>query len=136
MIEEMLRENKLKVTPKRISIYNFLASTTSHPTAEEVYNQIKEEHPSMSLATVYKTLDTFSSKGMILEINTNLGYSRYDANTSLHAHLFCNECQTLVDGEMKMSNNDLMRKVKNQKGFKLENVKLLICGTCEECSKK
>ncbi len=136
MIEEVLKENNLKVTPKRISIYNFLANTKSHPTAEEIYNELKEDYPNMSLATVYKTLDTFSKNGIIIEINTNLGFSRYDADTSLHAHLFCNECKTLVDGEMNMSSKELLKKINNSKGFKLENVKLLVHGTCEKCSQK
>lgn len=133
MIESMLKENNLKVTPKRVSIYNYLASTREHPTAEDIYNELKDEYPNMSLATVYKTLDTFTKNGMILELNTDLGYSRYDYNTDLHAHLFCNECKSLVDAEIEMSAEELLSKTKTNENFELDNIKLLIYGRCNKC---
>ncbi len=133
MIEEALKERSLKVTPKRIAIYNYLYSTKTHPTADEVYSEIKKDFPRISLATVYKTLDTFSKNNIILEINTGLGYSRYDADISLHAHLFCDKCGKLVDKHIDMTSEEILSKVENADNFKVSNVKLLINGTCKDC---
>ncbi len=133
MIEETLRDKKLKITPKRIAIYNYLHGTKSHPTAEQVYSEIKKEYPNISLATVYKTLDTFAKNNIILELNTGLGYSRYDADTNLHAHLLCDECKTLLDKNIDIEDREFLSKIETDSNFKVSNVKLILCGICENC---
>ena len=65
---QMLREKGLKVTPQRIAVYNMLCHTVEHPNAEMIYKTLEPDHPTMSLATVYKTLDAFKHLGLVQEL--------------------------------------------------------------------
>ena len=64
-IAQKLREEGYKVTPQRIAIYNVLYAENNHPTAEMIYQSLREDHPSMSLATVYKTMEIFERIGLV-----------------------------------------------------------------------
>ena len=77
-----LKQNHLKVTPQRLSIYSYLTNTTAHPSVETIYNDLKEEHPSLSLATVYKTVASLRDAHLVTEFNVGEDSHRYDANTS------------------------------------------------------
>ena len=76
---EILKEKGLKVTPQRIAIYNMLKNTKEHPSAEGIYKALEQDNPTMSLATVYKTLDSFESVQLVQQLNVGEGYARYDA---------------------------------------------------------
>ena len=64
-----LKQNHLKVTPQRLAIYSYLINTTAHPSVETIYNDLKEEHPSLSLATVYKTVASLRDAHLVTEFN-------------------------------------------------------------------
>ncbi len=83
---QILREKGLKVTPQRIAVYNMLRSTTQHPNAETIYKTLEPANPTMSLATVYKTLDYFKQLGLVQELNVGEPSSRYDAVMKCHPH--------------------------------------------------
>ncbi len=132
-LKERLKANNLKITPRRISIYTYLVESKSHPTAEEIYKNLREEYPNMSLATVYKTLDTFKKNGLVKEINTKTGFSRFDGNTMLHAHLICTECDGLEDAGINMSELQLSNKIINSNHFNIDSLELLVYGKCSKC---
>ena len=84
---QLLREKGLKVTPQRIAVYNMLLGTTAHPNAEMIYKTLELTNPTMSLATVYKTLDFFKQLGLVQELNVGESSSRYDAVVRCHPRI-------------------------------------------------
>lgn len=69
-LAKILRDNGCKVTPQRLAVYDMLSHTTEHPTAEMIYQKVKEQYPTMSFATVYKSVEIFSKLGVIQVLNT------------------------------------------------------------------
>jgi Fur family peroxide stress response transcriptional regulator len=98
-IIEILKNSKLKATPQRIAICKIVLSSNSHPTAEQVFDKIKTEHPTISLATVYKTLSLLYKIGLVEELRFNNSHTRYDSRTTLHINIVCPECMEIHDYE-------------------------------------
>lgn len=136
-IATSLKSKNLKVTPQRVSILTYLEMSKEHPTAEKIYAAVLKEHPNISFATVYKTLDTFRDNNLILEFNVGEDSHRYDGNTGTHAHFICNKCKSVVDiiepNAFDISFNDFE---KCNSKLKFENYNLFFYGDCEECNKK
>ncbi|MEL7484905.1 MAG: Fur family transcriptional regulator [Planctomycetota bacterium] len=85
-VRNLLREHGLRVTRQRETLYNALASTTSHPTADELFGYVREHESGLSLATVYNTLEAFVEAGLCKRIHAGSA-TRYDASTGAHAHV-------------------------------------------------
>ena len=96
-IEEALRSRGIPLTHQRLAIYDRLKRSKEHPSAEEIYRALKPRHPALSLATVYKTLQTFESLGLIRLVNRPHTQARYDAITDRHHHLICGACGRIED---------------------------------------
>ena len=94
-----LKDAGLKLTHQRLAIYQALADTESHPTAEEVHATVKRAYPMMSLNTVYTTLETLKSIGLIQEMRFLDNSARYDANVEPHHHVICLACRRVEDFE-------------------------------------
>lgn len=92
-------EKGLKATQQRIVVYEALMRMMNHPTAEMVYDAIKEQNPTITLATVYKTLDTFVSHALATKVMTDGGYLRYDGNMDSHGHIYCENTNEIIDFE-------------------------------------
>lgn len=73
-LNQLLREKGYKVTPQRLAIYEVLNNCNMHPTAETIYRIISDDYPTMSLATIYKTLDLLKEAGVIQELNIAVIY--------------------------------------------------------------
>jgi len=134
-IAAILKEKGLKVTPQRLAIYSMLKNTTSHPTAEKIYNTVTQYNPSISLATVYKTLDCFVSYGLVKELNITCEYSNYDANTINHQHIMCTRCKRVFDLD---TFDDTARKksVSEKTGFIVDDEQVVFYGICPDCQKQ
>lgn len=87
----------LKYSRQRESIKNFLAARYDHPTAETVYQSIREEFPNISLGTVYRNLSLLSEIGEIQKLSTGIGPDRFDGNPAPHYHFICNGCESVLD---------------------------------------
>lgn len=131
-LAEILKTKKLKVTPQRLAIYKVLYETTAHPTAEDIYNALKQTHPTMSLATVYKTLDALKKADLATELNVGDDSSRYDATVKSHPHMICLSCNKVMDLE-----TDSLVKFKNaiqeETEFDIVSEKVYFYGTCKTC---
>ena len=88
-ITALLREKGFKVTPQRLAIYSALSGTKEHPSAEMLFNQLQPHYPTMSLATVYKTIEILRELELVQVLNTGEDSFRYDADTSNHPHIRC-----------------------------------------------
>lgn len=87
----------LKLTPQRLAILRFLEGNTSHPTAEEIYSEIKKDHPTVSFATVYNTIEALKSRGLVSEITIDPQRKHFDPNPAPHHHIICTACNRISD---------------------------------------
>ena len=129
-IIDSLREKGLNVTYQRLLIYKHLLNSKNHPTAEEIYRSVKGEYPSISLATVYKTLETLSEHNLITKVSALHDLARFDGDTDLHHHLVCLNCKTIVDIYDEALNN---LPVPSSNGFQVHGHRVLFEGVCEKC---
>ncbi len=125
------RECGLNVTYQRILIYKSLVKTKTHPTAEEIYHEVKAEYPSISLATVYKTLETLAEHDLISKVTPLHDLARYDGDTEQHHHLVCLKCRKIIDIHEEALNN---LKVPKETGFKIEGYRIQFEGLCRQCA--
>jgi Fur family peroxide stress response transcriptional regulator len=131
-LASILKTHNLKVTPQRLAIYSILLNTKEHPSAEAIYQSLSHDHPNISLATVYKTLDTFKINNLVQELNVGEGNFRYDANILDHTHAFCNSCRKVIDIDESIS-PEITKQLCNDSGFKVTSSKVYLFGTCKDC---
>lgn len=129
-----LRSRRISVTPQRLAILANLESRRDHPTAEQIYQDVRQEMPTISFNTVYKTLEVFCQKGLIIKINPLHEVARYDYETRHHAHLICRNCRYVLDlpGEA-VPVPELPEEVRA--GFQVEQYSLIYWGLCPKCQK-
>lgn len=134
-ITGMLRENGFKVTPQRLAVYEALLATKEHPNAETLFTMLQPKYPTMSLATVYKTIEVLAKMGIVKVINTGEDYFRYDADISDHAHIKCTLCNKVKD--IYASNTlKLISDVEKNTGYNINSQQIYFFGMCPECQKK
>jgi Fur family peroxide stress response transcriptional regulator len=132
-LSEKLKSKNLKVTPQRLAIYHDLYNTTRHPSAENIYMALEQDYPTMSLATVYKTLDALKKADLIQELNVGEDSFRYDANTDFHAHMFCRSCKNVFDIFDIESLDNVRAEIAIKSGFEVEREQIYFFGTCGDC---
>jgi Fur family peroxide stress response transcriptional regulator len=125
-----LSQALLKITPQRIAVLEAVVELRNHPTAENIIDFIKTNHPNIATGTVYKTLETFVEKGLIKKVKTDRDIMRYDAMIEPHHHLYCStsdRIEDFMDPELqKMIEEYFYRhQIPN---FKIEDIKLQIIG--------
>ena len=125
-----LIEKGLKVTPQRIAIFEAIVKLNNHPTADNIIEYIRKNHPNIATATVYKVLDALVACGLIMRVKTDRDIMRYDAITESHHHIYCSDSDCIEDYFDKELNTLLMDyfKKKNIPNFKIEDLKLHIIG--------
>ncbi len=127
---ERIIERGLKFTHQRMVVYNALQVSADHPTAEMVFDKVKEANPSISLGTVYKTLESFVKAGMLQKFTDDAGVMRFDPMLETHSHLFCTDTQEIKD----YKNPELELLLKNYletnqiANFEVEEISLVIKG--------
>lgn len=99
------KEKGLRLTSQRIAILKFLEGNTCHPTAEDIYKEVKKGNPALSFATVYNTLQTLRESGELQEITIDPAKRHYDPNTALHHHIICTRCNGIKDVLVDYSEN-------------------------------
>ena len=93
----IFRENGYKVTAQRLAIVKFILSRKDHPTAEQIYHKLRDEYPTISLGTIYKTLHLLKELGLIQELGFDQGSIRYDPDMELHINMICSKCGKIYD---------------------------------------
>lgn len=136
MFAEHLKRAGLRLTPQRIAIYRFLASVSSHPTAQQVYEQLAPAYPSLSLATVYNTLDALVGLGIINALGSAGDDAvHYDADTSPHVNLACVSCHEVIDLPSDHALK-LEHEVAEHSGYRLLGSRVMYYGLCPICQAK
>ena len=128
-----LKEHEYRLTPQRLELVRLIAASEGHPSASQLYDQIKTQFPTMSLATVYKTLDLLKELDEVLEIDLR-DDSHYDGNKPYpHPHLICTNCQKIVDGELSTAVVNIVQEVEQNFGFRILKHQLAFYGLCPDC---
>lgn len=131
-LAEKLKEHDLKATPQRLAIFNMLCSTLEHPNADTIYKSLSPTHPSMSLATVYKTLDALKNANLIQVLNVGEDSFRYDANTKPHPHAICVDCHKVYDIDIDLT-TDIQSKINSETDFKFIGHQIYCYVKCHNC---
>ncbi len=128
------REHGFKATPQRIAIGRYVLNNTEHPTAKDIYYEVRKTHSTVSLGTIYATLNILKEVGLIQELNLPDGQARFDPNTVHHAHLICKKCGDIVDW-IDPALEELITKISDDKHFVVDKLGLDIHGICMKCQK-
>ena len=127
------RERGHRITPQRLALLRLLAASENHPSAAQLYKQLREQYPTLSLATVYKTLSRMKEMGEVLELGFSDDDNRYDGNEpSPHPHLICIQCQKIIDPELA-SFRDLAQEAAANTRFRILRHRLDFYGICPDC---
>ncbi|MCG3086913.1 peroxide-responsive transcriptional repressor PerR [Sporosarcina cyprini] len=128
-----LKESGVRITPQRHAILEFLISSESHPTADEIYKALEHDFPNMSVATVYNNLRVFRNAGLVKELTYGDSSSRFDFVTHDHYHIICDQCGTIVDFHHP-GLEEVEHLASHVTGFKVNSHRLEVYGTCPKCA--
>ena len=126
-------ETSKKNFRKRTAILSFLRQTKDHPSAEMVYNHLKQEIPDLSLGTVYRNLSMFKEQGEIISLGTVNGVERFDGNIEPHVHFICNGCDAVIDLDQMEVPTALREAAAMYCGGKVDGCQLSFSGLCRDC---
>ena len=125
-------DKKMRYSKQRERIYEYLCSSMDHPSAEQIYLDLRKEMPNLSLGTVYRNLKVLVELGQIKTIDSKEGIEHYDANCCNHIHFICENCGTIYD--VMNINYELLEKSLNlNEEFKLNKINLSMYGICNKC---
>lgn len=134
-LHKRLRDAGFRPTPQRVAVYECLqefAREGRHPDVEELYQVVRKNFPSISRATVRRTLDLLADLGLARRITFPGGAGRYDGDPHPHVHLRCVDCGTVVDVNVPEL-PDLVEMVAARSGFLLTGHALIFTGLCPRC---
>ena len=97
---DRLRKGGYRVTRQRLAVYTFLHGSASHPTVDDIYTGVKAILPRVSVATVYKSVESLVDVGLVKPIHLGSAATRFDATTEEHGHFRCITCKRIVDVRM------------------------------------
>ncbi len=121
-----------RFTTQREAVYEVLAGTTAHPTADDVFTAVRRQLPDISLATVYKALEAFVQCGVARKLALGNGPARYDGRTDAHEHIRCLSCGRLQDIE-GLRPEDWMEGIAELTPYRVVGVRLELEGYCPDC---
>ena len=126
---ELLKQRNIKVTHQRLAILKYLEEHLTHPTAEEIYSELKAQNPSLSKTAVYNALETLKEHGIIQSLTICGSEYRYDYKHDMHHHFLCKQCDKIVDIDIECPN---IKKISNY-GYHISEVHGYFKGICKEC---
>jgi len=127
---------KYHKTAQRAAIMQYLKNNRHHPNITDIYNNVSKKLSTISMTTVYNTVDLLKKDGLINELPArNDEGRRYDPNPNPHDHLICSICGTIVDIEIDVDHSSLLNE-EQQKGFDINEVSFNVLGVCPNCKKK
>jgi Fur family peroxide stress response transcriptional regulator len=127
-----LREEGRRVTPQRMAVLKILAASDEHLSVQQIYERVRRDFPTTSLATIYSTVTLLSELGEVLELGLGDGCARYDGRSQPHPHLICIECRRVTDLEAAMVGG-LPKEVADQTGYEIVRHRFDLFGICPEC---
>ena len=128
-----LKNHDFRLTPQRLAVLKVLAVSEGHPTVERIYETVRAEFPTTSIATIYKTVNLLKQLNEVLELGFPDGSNRYDGNKpDPHPHVICTRCKKIIDPNLG-SLKDLKKEVVRKTGFQILNHRVDFFGICSDC---
>ena len=125
-----------RVSSHRLALLRLIAQSEGHPSANQLYEQLKVQFPTVSLATIYKTITMLKENNEVLEIDLH-GESRYDGNKpDSHPHLICTKCQKIIDGDELPSLLTINDQIYEKYQFQVQHQHQVFYGLCPDCQKR
>ena len=131
-VRALFKAKKVPLTHQRLAVYEELSGRSDHPSAEALYESLHKPYPSLSLATVYKTLQTLHEMDMVARVDSPAAQARYDAIVSTHHHAVCASCGAISD--LFDPRLDALPAPKTP-GFRITGHSVHFHGLCETCAK-
>lgn len=128
---EVLHQRGLKVTPQRRLIFEVLHDGLQHPSADDIYDTVKEVMPDISVATVYHTINDLVTMGELVELDLGEGKSRYDPVTNQHQHFVCLGCRKVEDIPRGLDCVQFLPE--EMDGYQIERCDVVFYGHCPDC---
>lgn len=126
-----LRQRGMRVTPQRVVVHRALRELDRHVTADDLLDAVTDRLPSVSLPTIYATLELLEELGMVRRVQ-RAGTTLFDPRTDPHHHLVCTTCGAVEDFDAELDTRALERAAA-QHGFAGERVEALVHGRCAAC---
>ena len=134
-LAERCRAHGVKATPQRLEIYRALLETGEHPSPEVVYRVVKRRMPTVSLATIYKTLEALHAAGLARLVSHSGETKRYDGELDPHHHLVCRSCGRITDFNHPAFENLALPALAD--GFITHEISVQLLGYCNAtCAEK
>ncbi|MFX1568575.1 MAG: Fur family transcriptional regulator [Promethearchaeota archaeon] len=128
----LFRKNGYKATTQRLAIYTYIFSRKDHPSADQIYQALKNSYPTISLGTVYKTLDLFEELGLVQKLGFTEDRVRYDPDMELHINMVCTKCGKIFD--YKAENlKELWNGIISDIGIEPKGQRIDIYYECDDC---
>lgn len=134
MIIVIERAMMQRFSRQREAILSNLRSRSDHPSADMVYEELRREHPNISLGTVYRNLTMLADNGVILRL-TRHNKDHFDGRTAPHMHFFCDKCGKIYDIFSDLS-SDITKKAESELCCRIDSIDVSIRGLCAECTEK
>jgi Fur family peroxide stress response transcriptional regulator len=133
---QVLRDKGGRLTPQRLAILKIMAQSGEHPGIEQIYDRIKIDFPTTSLATIYKTISLLKDMGEVLELTLASAGTRYDGNRPYpHPHIICTKCGRILDPEIG-GVAAVSEAMARQTGYKITHHQLNFFGLCPKCQQE
>jgi len=125
-----LKANGFKLTPQRLAVIEYLDGNSSHPSAAELFKELKKRYPMLSFATVYNTLRMLVEANEIKQLTIGSDKVNFDPNTDHHDHFLCQKCGKIIDifPDKKMENKEV-------EGHQIIDRQIYYYGICSDCLK-
>lgn len=133
VLRKALEQSGQRFTDQRAAVFRFLSGTDSHPTADEVFLAVRDRLPGISLATVYKSLETLVGCGLATKLAYADGSARYDGRTDPHPHARCLMCNRVFDVPGELSGAGTGDLGDPPDGFQVTGYRLELTGYCADC---
>jgi len=130
--EAVCRQQRLPLTVQRREILTAVLARDDHPTADQVYDAVKDRIPALSRTTVYRVLETLVSLGLVRRLHHPGASARFDGKIRRHHHLVCRKCNRIIDIQTQ-SFDDLNLPTTERHGFEIEDYAVHFIGVCAEC---
>ncbi|MFW6124407.1 MAG: Fur family transcriptional regulator [Acidobacteriota bacterium] len=127
-----LKQKNIKPTYIRLKVLNYFKNGQQHPDAEQIFRALKKEVPTVSMTSIYNTLDLFQKKGLIIPLFITGSEVRFDLKVAPHQHFFCERCGKIIDLHVDY---EYFRKG-NINGHRITGIQGYFIGICKNCREK
>jgi Fur family peroxide stress response transcriptional regulator len=131
-LAQAFRDSGLRLTHQRLEIFRELLEAGDHPTAEQLHRRLRDRIPTLSLDTVYRTLTTLVTHGMVKRIETAESQARFDAAGKRHHHVICKRCNRIMDFHWPLLDEAPLPEEVNSWGS-LDGASVVVYGVCARC---